>query len=86
MDSKACGCIASLITSDKSAWHFTKINNWNRELAVKDESTATKQKPIMLETEILIEHNWCYRIADHGNIDTACLERLDIQLREFSII
>lgn len=86
MDSKAWGCIASLTTSDKPTWHFTKIDNWNRELAVKDESVATKQKPIMLEMEILIEHNWCYRIANHGNINTASLERLDMQLREFSII
>ena len=31
-DSRVCSCTASLSPSDNPPWHFTRINNWKREL------------------------------------------------------
>ena len=31
-DNRVCSCTASLSPSDNPPWHFTRINNWKREL------------------------------------------------------
>lgn len=56
------------------------MNNQNRELVNKDESTAKKQKVIMLEWNVVTEE-----IADSENVNTpAVLETLDMQSEDES--
>lgn len=59
-------CTSSLLLSDKPTWHFTKMDNWNRDLANKDESATKKLKVTFKSSlsEIMEE------IANCGNVDT----------------
>jgi hypothetical protein len=48
--SKGFSCITCLFPSDKSIWHFTKMDKQKRELTTEDESEGKELKVIKMES------------------------------------
>lgn len=73
-DSKACGHVVSLSSSDKSTCHFTKIDNQKKKVAHKGDGAVNKEKVIVLEEKFKLNvHGVIEQRADFRTVDTAVM-------------